>query len=220
MSGPRRHPCRIPASPSGVERCISYAPAEYWLTMRFHMPCRLLDLTLLLVAVACSGDVTGPRNPLAGTWDVTTVLSTYNVEVPCPTYEYCTASYPATGASLSGQLVIDPAITDTVPHGTFTGAFCDRFEYGTCTHVGPPTLVQMDQGSVTRGDSYDTWNLLRIFVRGPDDPARLPSYHSYEHIYFMDVTVDGDSAYGTVGWARTVARNPPGYTGTFIAHRR
>jgi hypothetical protein len=189
--------------------------------MRLLIRSRLCTLSLLAAAVACGGDVAGPKNPLAGTWDVTTVLDTYNVEVGCPTQMYCTQSYPATGASLIGQLVIDPAITDTVPHGTFTGAFCDTFDFDNgCTHVGPPIVSQLDEGTVTRGDSYQTSQLLYIFVRGPDDPARLPDYHSYEHISFRDVTVDGDSAYGAVYWARTIARNPPHYIGTFVAHRR
>jgi hypothetical protein len=196
--------------------------AEYWLTMRLFMTLRTVALTLLLAAMACSSsDATGPRNPLAGTWDVTTVLDTYRVEVGCPTYEYCAADYPADGASLSGQLVIDPVITDTVPHGTFIGAFCDRFDYDVgCTHVGPPTTVQLDQGTVTKGDTYETWNYLEILVRGSDNPAGLPGYNSAEHVNFGNVTVDGDSAYGTVYWARTIARGPPSYWGTFVAHRR
>lgn len=189
--------------------------------MQSFIPLRALALGSLFGAVACSSDVTGPRNPLAGTWDVTTVLDTYGVEVPCPTYEYCIASYPANGASLSGQLVIDAVTTDTVPHGTFTGAFCDTFDYDAgCTHVGPPTLVHMDEGTVTTTGSGETPNRLEIFLRGPDDPDRLPGYHSYEHLYLRDVVVDGDSAYGTVHWARTIARNPPSYEGTFVAHRR
>lgn len=189
--------------------------------MRFPTAPRLLALTLLST-MACSGsDATGPRNPLAGTWDVTTVLTAYKVEVPCPTFEYCYAGYPANGASLRGQIVIDPGITDTVTHGIFTGAFCDAFDFTAgCTHVGPPTPTRLDEGTVSTGQTYDTRNLLEIFVRGPDDPARLPYYHSYEHIYFSDVTVDGDSAYGKLWWARTIARQPPGYAGTFVAHRR
>jgi hypothetical protein len=185
---------------------------------------RALVIGLVAIATIASCRLTEPasRFPMAGTYDLTTVLDTFNFEIgagplTCGRDGYCTRSSADTTGRLTGRFTIGDA-TDSaanrhpVVNTVVAGRFCDAKDYTTytCTHASevPATIYPTGDmtgpvlASAVPGDVIGT-------IHGPAE-ERIDLVGRFY----------GDSIVGKVHWQLIVFRNPPIYSGTFVARRR
>ena|SRR5215216_1650808 len=203
--------------------------------MRSHLGYSCIGLAVALAMGAGCGDDAQPTtttpipttaHPLVGTYDVTTVLTSFSFETGSPSPPDCTSSGPycthirpnTAGATLDGTLVVEDTVVSNsagrflILNGTFTGRFCDSIDTRTltgCTRVGPPTVISYPLGGIDlTGDTLKHGSV------------RATSSSAPPHIEFWDVVYGKDSLSGRLDWAMTINRSPPTYRGTFVARRR
>jgi hypothetical protein len=160
-----------------------------------------------VLALAC-GDTTGPavpRNPIAGTYDLTTVLNTYTF----PTGDYLSgtggfATSSAGGASLVGTLII----SDSVDAGPAT--------------VLRATASVMENPFPTAGHTFANEYLGDLAVRADSMGISMNATDTnvVEHIVLSNGTFAGDSIFGTLDWQTKQGPAATLLAGTFVARRR
>lgn len=201
---------------SSMRRTISF-----WMQPISHV--RTVATSLLLVAALASCHVTEPsRFPMTGTYDLTTVLDTFTVEIgagplACGVDSYCTRSFVDTTGKLSGTFTIgdatDSANTGLPVHAVIAGRFCDAIDtthVTGCNHASDVPATGYPSGSIAGpvlasavpGDANGT-------IQGP-----IAQRVNLSGVFF------GDSIVGKVYWQLVTDRHPPAYTGTFVARRR
>lgn len=99
---------------------------------------------------------------------------------------------------------------DTLAVGTFVGAFCSTG----CTQVGAPvTMILNSQYGYVEDNGA---GFGRVYLLA----SNYPGTSQAENIHLLSDSASGNTIWGRVYWARVLARNPPTYSGTFVAHRR
>jgi hypothetical protein len=164
-----------------------------------------------------------PR-PLAGTWDVTTVIDLFTFETgapsppDCPSLaQSCAHFRPDTLGRLSFTMNIadvdaaDGPISYPVISSTVTGMFCDSYSLVPgCTHVNPVGPVV-----------YPTGDVIGPFGRQVAADSVSGRLHGpVDEIIHFEGRVAGDSIVGRLYWAERAARWPPAHFGNFVARRR
>jgi hypothetical protein len=171
-------------------------------------------------ALVIGCEVTGPRSPLEGDYDVTTVLDTFSFETAapsppdCPAFTlYCTHVRAFSGATLSGVLHItdDGRGSDSLKgSGTFSGFMCASVDYAGltgCTSVKSRTDYYASSHSTVAPGSLS----LELEAGELSDYKPLLSFLG---------NFAGDSIAGRVYWRAAAGRSPPTHWGRFIARRR
>ena len=179
-------------------------------------------LMFLVVVAACTEP--RPRHPLAGSYEITTKLDSFQFETSYPSlpdcsYEQgsCTRYRAFTGAELSGvlDLGIDSTATEILRSaGTFHGLKCDSIDYTNltgCTHVAPHEATYVHKFSELRSFAGDSSFVAYVVVQTAEFNPPL--------IWFAGKFA-GDSIFGDVAWYDYQGRSPPAHTGTFVGRRR
>ena len=175
-----------------------------------------------MTTVAC--DATEPRSrfPMAGTYELTTVLDTLRLEIgygptTCGSDRYCTRSNADTTGRLSGTFTLGEVADSSIGsypvlNAVIVGHFCDSIDHvnHVCTHasdVAPttyPTGVIIGPVVTSQVPGNVQGN-----IRGPASQT-----------ISLGGTFQGDSIAGSLSWWLTTTRNPTTYTGRFVARRR
>jgi hypothetical protein len=178
----------------------------------------------LLGLAACTEPSTR-SHPLAGSYDLTTVLDSFSFETSapslpdCPYQGYCTHRRAFQGATLTGSMniSINPIHRDSLAaQGSFAGLMCDVVDYqhlGGCLHVAPRTDAYLTQPDYQHSYTDSTFQLL-MRTDGPVETAYTRPF------LFLTGTLRGDSISGEVSWLRSQGRSPPTHYGTFVGRRR
>jgi hypothetical protein len=173
-----------------------------------------------LFALACAAlvascrDATAPRvHPMSGAYTFTTVLDSISYEASgplgCGSYAmYCTLWRADGGGRLTGTFVV----SDDVAFDRSLGSTVYGHVWGQATGLFAGQAVTLTvnggflAGPLTMSDT--TRSVVVQLTTAAREGIRLSG------------TFAGDSIVGTVHWSEIVARSPPTYKGTFVAHRR
>ena len=177
---------------------------------------------MLATLAGCEATEPAPRFPMAGTYELTTVLDTFTFEIghgpiTCGRDGYCDRSSADTTGRLTGTFTIvddmDAANTGhPIVNSEIAGRFCDTKEYitYTCTHASELPVTIYPTGDIT---GPVVWSAV------PGDVNALIQGPASQRIYLAG-RFDGDSIVGKVYWQLYMERSPPRYSGTFVAKRR
>lgn len=176
-----------------------------------------MTLVAAMAATACSERY----GELVGTYDITTTLATFTYVIPgaspgvdCPAGNTaCYATVPATGATLTGSMVIRSGGEKTElgsrvfqASGDASGTWCTVVDATGCTSLTP--------SSVHFGATFLEATDVSIYVQ-----LEQSGYYGYR-LALNSPPMQGDSLVGTLHWYPPPGDAKLSYAGTFVARKR